>query len=355
MSNNQLYWLFQISGWFLYWLVVTFFNFIDKTSTMNEKLNEQIGAALYVAVGIVITHIFRTVVVKQNWLSLSGGTLIKRLLLSLLIITVSIPLVYVSIGYLLGFSYLNGLRNLGDIINNMLSVAIVAMSWMMLYFGIQYFRNYKNAQVLQLKQESAEREMTLNKLKSQLNPHFIFNSLNSIRALVKADPEKARSAITYLANIFRKTLQMDKVSLTSFDEEIQIVRDYLTLEKIRYEERLNVSFSLDPLSSSFQVPPMMIQTLVENGIKHGILTLAKGGTIELKTQVESETLNLEITNPGKYQHSENHKGYGLDNTKERLNLLFDGKATFHIENVNGLVTTHIQIPKVNGHDKNHNS
>ena len=119
-------------------------------------------------------------------------------------------------------------------------------------------------------------EIELNNLKSQLNPHFIFNALNSIRALVDENPSKSKQAINQLSNILRNSLASDKKGLTKFEDELKIVKDYLGLESIRFEERLKTEFDIHPDSQKFLVPPLMIQTLVENGIKHGISKLTAG-------------------------------------------------------------------------------
>ena len=133
-------------------------------------------------------------------------------------------------------------------------------------------------------------EIELNNLKSQLNPHFIFNALNSIRALVDENPLKSKQAINQLSNILRNSLASDKKGLTKFEDELKIVKDYLGLESIRFEERLKTEFDIHPESQKFLVPPLMIQTLVENGIKHGISKLTPGGVIQLKTFVDEQSL-----------------------------------------------------------------
>ena len=100
--------------------------------------------------------------------------------------------------------------------------------------------------------------------------------------MVDENPKKSKQAITQLSNILRNSLASDKKGLTNFDEELKIVKDYLGLESIRFEERLKTEFDIHPESQRFLVPPMMIQTLVENGIKHGISKLTRGGVIQLK-------------------------------------------------------------------------
>jgi two-component system LytT family sensor kinase len=188
----------------------------------------------------------------------------------------------------------------------------------------------------------------LNNLKSQLNPHFIFNALNSIRALVDENPLKSKEAINQLSNILRNSLVTEKRGLTSFDEELKIVKDYLGLESIRFEERLQTEFDIDRESNQFLVPPLMIQTLVENGIKHGISKLTEGGIIQLKTRVDNDYLKIYIRNSGKFNlngSTQNSNGLGLENTRQRLRLIYGDEASFRIltENDN-FVLTEIIIP-----------
>ena len=191
-------------------------------------------------------------------------------------------------------------------------------------------------------------QIELNHLKSQLNPHFIFNALNSIRALVDENPVKSKQAINQLSNILRSSLASDKKRLTKFDDELKIVKDYLGLEHIRFEERLKTEFEIHPDSHRFYVPPLMIQTLVENGIKHGISKLTAGGLIRMETQVENDRLKIRIHNSGRLVNGE-RKGYtglGLKNTIQRLKLIYGDDASFRILNENdNFVLTEVIIPQ----------
>ena len=191
--------------------------------------------------------------------------------------------------------------------------------------------------------------MKWNLLKSQLNPHFIFNALNSIRALVDENPGKSKNAITQLSNILRNSLQIDKNRLTSFTDEMKTVQDYLELESIRFEERLEVDIKLHPNSDQFQIPPLMIQTLVENSIKHGISNLKEGGIVQIKTEVDGLYMTITIKNSGQYVNGQDYKqsGYGIENTKQRLRLIYGDQASFDIRNENNLlVCTQLRIPQI---------
>jgi LytS/YehU family sensor histidine kinase len=221
---------------------------------------------------------------------------------------------------------------------------ILYILWAAIYFIFHYFERINAS----LKYDAIIYEIELNKLKSQLNPHFIFNALNSIRALVDEDPRKSKRAITQLSNILRNSLIMNKRKLIDFTDEMKTVRDYLDLEAIRLEERLKIDIDISPEAESYQIPPLMIQTLVENGIKHGVATLTKGGEITLKAWEEEAQLNIQIRNSGQYINGSDvtSSGYGIENTQQRLNLIFGKSASFKIGNENkDTVLTEIIIPQ----------
>ncbi|MCS6834197.1 MAG: histidine kinase, partial [Flammeovirgaceae bacterium] len=173
---------------------------------------------------------------------------------------------------------------------------------------------------------------------SQLNPHFIFNALNSVKVLIDENPQTAKASIDQLSNILRNSLMMDKKKVIPLSEELAIVKDYLALEKVRFEERLEIHLDIDENALSFKVPPMMIQTLVENGIKHGIAKLKNGGKISLHAVLENGNLHVEIENSGHYHPPSSgmakESGYGIRSTLQRLELLYKQKASFSIENSN---------------------
>ena len=128
----------------------------------------------------------------------------------------------------------------------------------------------KNMQELDtIKLEALVRQLEVQTIKAHINPHFIFNSLNGIKALIDEDPERARDAISQLSKILRSSLSAEKAETVVFEKELEIVKAYLDLESMRFEERLQVEFAIDEATLNSQVPPMMLQTLVENAIKHG--------------------------------------------------------------------------------------
>ena len=165
-------------------------------------------------------------------------------------------------------------------------------------------------------------------LRSQLNPHFLFNCLNSLRELIDEDRTRAKEVIDLLSALLRYTLRADRVETVSLKEELEAVEDYLTLEKVRFEERLRTRFDVDPQSLDARLPPMLLQTLAENGVKHGIARLPAGGELAVVTQALGENLRIEVTNPGKLSDAtEGSSAIGLGNARERLRLMYGNSAS----------------------------
>jgi LytS/YehU family sensor histidine kinase len=189
------------------------------------------------------------------------------------------------------------------------------------------------------------KELELKTIKSHINPHFIFNSLNSIRALVDENPERARKAITELSNILRSSMKAEKSETVTLERELNIVEDYLALEHMRFEERLIVEMDIDPDTLGQPVPPMMLQTLVENSIKHGISKLVNGGVVRIVADFKEDHLELLVQNTGQLNTILNGDGFGIKSTQDRLNLMYQGKATFAIRNMDGnMVESKVTMP-----------
>ena len=317
-----------------------FLLFFAEIATLNQSIVIFILSGYY----LLSTHFLRYVILKNNWLDLSLIQLLPRVLLISLVLGISNYLVHIICSTLLETINIESDLDLVLMLGNLIYSVVAYIIWAAIYFIFHYFERYNAS----LKYDAIIYEIELNKLKSQLNPHFIFNALNSIRALVDEDPLKSKRAITQLSNILRNSLIMNKRKLIDFNDEIKTVKDYLDLEAIRLEERLKVDIDISPEADSYQIPPLMIQTLVENGIKHGVATLTKGGQISLKAWQEEDQLKIQIRNSGQYVNGAgmNTTGYGIENTEQRLNLIFGKSASFNIGNENNqTVLTEIKIPQ----------
>jgi hypothetical protein len=343
MNKKLLYWTLQIVGWTAYGMLnISLAYFGDSLST-----EQTIGQLILVPFYISLTHLYRNFIIRNGWLKIIIQKLVVRVVIACFVLSI------INYFFLFGMSSLLGLLDPAFDLNprvvflNILANLILYFLWSLVYFMYHYVENYNRS----LKFDAAMNEIELNNLKSQLNPHFIFNALNSVRALIDEDPAKAKNSITQLSNILRNSLILDKKRLINFNDELNTVIDFLALEKIRYEERLITEFVVHPDSYKYQVPPLMIQTLVENGIKHGISKLTLGGTLSIETQVDEKLrLNIFIRNSGNFKLDKRrkNKGFGVENTKKRLKLLFDKDASFSIKNEKeGTVLTAVIIPQIN--------
>ena len=236
--------------------------------------------------------------------------------------------------------------DLASTLTFMFSWTVLFLLWSTGYLAYHYLRNYEREEIKNLRLQSSQNEVELASLKAQLNPHFIFNAMNSIRALVDEDPILAKTAVTKLSNILRNSLMTDKRNLVSLGEELDLVKDHLSLEQIRYEERLRLSYEIDPDMLDARIPPLMIQTLVENAIKHGIAQNQSGGELSVKAKIIGQHLRVEVENTGKIRSTSSGTGIGLANLKRRLNILYNGKATLTIEEISeNKVLASLKIPR----------
>ena len=342
MNKKALYWICQIGGWLF--LVLAQSLYLKLSNAFNiETATSQF---LLLFFGIVLSHLYRNFIISSGWLKIKVILLIPRVILASVLLAIVADYAQYGIELLLGIAG-DKHQNTITIVVNIVNLIPFFFSWSLLYFLFHFIENYKKAEIENLKWEASINEIELNKLKSQLNPHFMFNAMNSIRALVDENPNKSKDAITQLSNILRNTLQMGKNKVIPFDEEFKIVSDYLALEAIRYEERLKTKIKIHPESKMFSVPPLMIQTLVENGIKHGISKLINGGILEIETIVKDETLIIKIINSGQLQEKEvSDSGFGIINTKQRLNLLYGNTSALKIMNLDfERVLIELIIPK----------
>lgn len=197
----------------------------------------------------------------------------------------------------------------------------------------------KNAELLANLKESQ-----LNTLKGQINPHFMFNSLNNIRGLMLEDVDKARSMLSSLSETLRYSLTKSEVNSIALEDELDMIENYVEISKIQFENRLQFETNIDKASLSIQIPPMIVQMLVENAIKHGISNLKEGGKVSLTTQIKDHQLLIEVANSGTLVHSKNSTQLGLINIKKRLELLYGEAASFNIEEIKNRVIATIKIP-----------
>ncbi|HVO75177.1 MAG TPA: histidine kinase [Ignavibacteriaceae bacterium] len=329
MNRKTIYWVSQLSGWISF----VFLNLIIIATFDKLNLSRFVVFGSLVVTGIFLTHIYKIIIKKREWINLPFKKLIPRVLLSSIVIGSLMNVTALLISFQAGWNDPSKFK-FGMVAMGTFNLSGVILLWSLIYFLVHYFENYKKVEIESYIWEAAVKDFELKTLKSQLNPHFMFNALNSIRALIQEDPQNAQIAVTKLSNILRYSLKIERSESVPLEEEMQTVADYLALESIRFEERLKYKINIDPKSAKIEIPPMMIQTLVENGIKHGVSKRKEGGAICIDSIIKDSRLHIEIKNTGRIKDEDlkNSKGFGINNTKHRLNLIYGEDASFSIKN-----------------------
>jgi two-component system sensor histidine kinase AlgZ len=235
----------------------------------------------------------------------------------------------------------------GVLIGTVTGIIGITVVWTTLYVAITAVRRYGEARRNTLRLQLALREAELRALGAQVNPHFLFNCLNTIRGMIVEDAARAQDMITRLANILRYSLQQDRAHTVPLEREIEVVSDYLAIEGIRFEDRLRVQFSIDPAAARALVPSMLLQTLVENALKHGLANLPDGGELLIRAAIERDALVIEVENTGRLTEPQpGGTQIGLRNARERLRLLYGEGASLNLANrEGGRVSAKVLIPR----------
>jgi LytS/YehU family sensor histidine kinase len=224
------------------------------------------------------------------------------------------------------------------------------ISWSALYFFIKFWHEWKEQKARTDMANNLAQSAQLQMLRYQLNPHFLFNSLNSIRALIDEDKSSAKSMVTDLSEFLRYSLINKDDSPQILKNEIDAIQIYSAIQKKRYEDNLNITFDIDPLAYNFPVPNFLFHPLIENAIKYGMKTSSMPLKIYVKAKFVNEALNIEVCNSGKWVKSPEHiqvegTGTGLVNVTRRLDRIYPNKYHIKFDEKNNWVYVIIQINK----------
>jgi sensor histidine kinase YesM len=333
-AKMRLYVLLQAAGWGTFLTVFTFMEIElpDKDDKWAQATQLAVGC-IVILVGLLISHGMRPVMARWRWKELGWRRLLPRLLVMTLVVSV-LQNVVVSL-------WIHGVVGLPWNTSHSVPIifalqifqnGILFFAWLCLYFFYHVFDRLNRSEIERFQLLTVVKEAELRALKSQVNPHFIFNSLNSLRALIDEDPARARTAVTQLANLLRYSLKSGQLETVPFEEELGVVNDYLALEQVRHEERLRLRLDIAPNALQLPIPPMLLQTLVENAVKYGISKRPEGGEIAITAYNEGGTLRILVSNPGELTQGlpASSTGLGLHNAAERLRLIFGERATLRL-------------------------
>ncbi len=219
-----------------------------------------------------------------------------------------------------------------------------------LYFAVNYWINTQIQKENLLKSEALAHEAQLQMLRYQINPHFLFNALNTIRATIALDQSKARHTVTLLSDFFRYTLEKDQENSNTIGKEISAIKNYLDIQKIRFEEKLEYEFNIDPISRNIEIPFFIIHPLVENAVKYGIETSTPPLHIYIRSLLNSDNLFIKVTNNGSLVNNsfnnDNGTNTGIENIRKRLDLIYHGNYELNLNEHDNKVTAELIIKNI---------
>jgi two-component system, LytTR family, sensor kinase len=318
--GNTRYWIFQLIGWGSFALINTFFAF--SFDRLTPEFFKRLG--FFLVLGIFFSHLMRIIIVRFGILQ---KNLNKQIFLFFIVtFCLAVIVSYINVEALLTFDLIRKdemdllartdvsywVSKLLLVLSSAFSYFILFFIWSLIYFVYHYVAKSRKQQMDTLQLESLVKELELKTIK------------------VDENPERARKAITELSNILRSSMQADKAEAVAFQKELYIVKDYLALENMRFEDRLKIEYQVDDNTLALPVPPMMLQTLVENAIKHGISKQIHGGVVRVISTIKNNFHELLVQNTGYLNGHGSGEGFGLSSTTNRLNLLYGNKAKFSL-------------------------
>lgn len=347
LSNNlkerlSSFWTLQLAGWLAYWVMiyVTFLTVVDSDQMLPLLHVKTVRTIIGFGLTCVLRLVYKPAARKQSFRLIAvlafAGAIVFGCCWALLEdyyfwLQKPSPVTFFS------WSRFPKVA---------LDYAMTLLAWSALYFGIKYWRAWEAERARTLQAHALAQQAQLEMLRYQLNPHFLFNALNSIRASIDEDSARAKRMVTEFSEFLRYSLTSSAASNIPLREELAAIRNYLAIEQIRFEDKLDVQFDIDPNAEDFRLPGFLIHPLVENAIKHGMNGDAPL-RLHITARVNEGNLHIEVANSGHWQAHENGAslGIGLRNVEQRLAQLFPNRSTFAINETDGWVRAIIEIQK----------
>lgn len=337
---TKRYWMGLTASWFLYGAM-----YAGIALTFSRRLDL---AAMYGwgALGCLLaSHALRLEILRRGWRDLAAHRLIPRVVAALIGASLAVSL-WVGLFMLWPLQLMKAAQwDWRAYFFGAVAYLVPLSLWQAALLGIDYFDRWKQGELDRVRLEMTAKDAQLRALAAQLNPHFLFNSLNSLRALISEDPARAQVMVTELASILRYSLQAGRTDKVTLAEELEAVTNYLRLESIRLEERLRVKIDVPRSLYDAILPPMVLQTLVENGVKHGVSPRPGGGDLVVEARREGEALRVEVRNSGQLAAATAGTRIGLENARSRLRMLCGPDSNLDLRNSgHDSVVAELRIP-----------
>jgi sensor histidine kinase YesM len=232
------------------------------------------------------------------------------------------------------------------VVSNGLQTALFICAWIFVYISITSKRRIREAELTNLRLQNSLREAQLSHLNAQLNPHFLFNALNNIRFMIHENPQNAENMVISLSDMLRYSLEGNKKEKVRLGQELDTIERYLALMRVQLEQRLRVEMDIPANLKNYLVPPMMLQMLVENAIKHGLDNRREGGRLQLSAALNGDKLKLVVSNDAAETTADVDRklGIGLSNIQQRLHLLYGDQAQLDSNSDAQTFSVSVQLP-----------
>jgi two-component system LytT family sensor kinase len=345
------FWVLQIGGWAAYGLliVITLVPTLHPGVPLSRLVWSKLARTL---IGFTLSLGVRVVYKRLRARNAPAGVLGAAAVACSVAFGAVWAALYKSYGWIVTappVSLVEHLQNWPAFGRDVLDYAYVLFAWSTSYFGIKYWQDLQAERERALRASALAHQAQLEMLRYQLNPHFLFNALNSIRASIDEDRSRAKGMITELSEFLRYSLVSAQRTGVPLREEIEAVKNYLTIERIRFEEKLEVELDIAPEAEGVLVPSFIVHPLVENAIKHGMRNGGAPLRVRLVARVENGCLRLEVANTGHLADepakARESTGIGLKNIRRRLDAVFAGHGSFAIFEQDGWIRAVIEIPR----------
>ena len=344
--RSNMFWWCQLIGWGAFGL----FNMTVRGYFSHFGIGELVNSLALVFAFVVSTSFLRLYFQRflradstfVNLVQIFVASLISAILTELIVAAILLP----NQERLFGAPIENAWQ---QILLSMPNIIFFTLLWSAVYIVVRRQRQLRHSKRETEQLNTSLKAAQLDVLINQLNPHFVFNAINNIRALILEDKQKARDCLADLSEVMRVTMQVKQDKVWAFEEELALAESYISLNKLQLEERLTVDWQIDNNTLHQPFPCMMLQLLLENAIKHGVNQRLEGGEVLVKTSQHGGQFSLVVTNPGQICNSTPHSGVGLSNISARLQLMhqhdkLQGAApTFALRQLDGHVIAELTL------------
>ncbi len=334
--SGRDFWVAQLAGWGAYGLII----WLSSLPSLGPgvTLGDLLPLKSAMAFGGLVTSLLAWAL-YQRLLPARAST--ARLVLLATLVSAALGLVWGAVVQLL----VPRGRFAAGAFRGASSYGIALLAWSALYLTFTYRRRLEEEAARALRADALASEARLAMLRYQVNPHFLFNALNSIRALIDEDPRKAREMVTELSELFRYALVGGRSDAATLGDELAAVESYVAIQRIRFEEKLRVTIEASDEARSARLPSFLVHPLVENAVKYGMETSPLPLAVNVRATRDGDSLRVEVTNTGRWKEpgGDGGTGTGLANVRERLAELYPARHRLEVGEANGLVRALLEL------------